>query len=148
MAGNDDSGTMAAFIALTMSGLFPVAGQDVYLITPPFFPSISYRSRLTNKTATIVNKNFDPTYKGIYIQSATLNGKNYTRSWIGHSFFLEGGTLELTLGAKESAWGTHSADLPPSYEPAFRPNGSASGNATMKMGMMQRMADLRPVGLA
>ena len=57
---------------------------------------------------------FDPSYKNIFIQSATLNGKPYTKNWIDHSFFTEGKELVLTLGAKESAWGTHVADLPPS----------------------------------
>jgi putative alpha-1,2-mannosidase len=58
--------------------------------------------------------NFDPEYKNIYIQSAKLNGKTYTRNWIGHELFLEGMTLELTLGSKESDWGTREEDLPPS----------------------------------
>ena len=37
LPGNDDSGTMSAFAALSMMGLFPNAGQDVYFIVPPFF---------------------------------------------------------------------------------------------------------------
>lgn len=38
----------------------------------------------------------------------------YTKSWIGHEFFLNGGTLELMLGDEESDWGTREEDLPPS----------------------------------
>ena len=97
-----------------MSGLFPVAGQDVYLITPPFFQSVSYTSPLTGKVATIRNRNFDPEYGRIYVQRAWLDGKGYTRSWIEHRFFLEGGVLELELGDQESSWGTGEGDLPPS----------------------------------
>ena len=97
-----------------MSGLFPVAGQDVYLITPPFLESVSYVSPQTGTSATIRNLDFDPTYKSIYIQSAKLDGEVYNRSWITHDFFLQGGTLELTLGAIESDWGTKQQDLPPS----------------------------------
>jgi putative alpha-1,2-mannosidase len=114
LPGNDDSGAMGAFTAFCMMGLFPNPGQNVYLISPPFFESVSVRSAVTNKTATIKNVNFDPAYKNIYIQNATLNGKPYTKSWIGHEFFLEGWTLELTLGSAESAWGTRDEDLPPS----------------------------------
>lgn len=114
LPGNDDSGASGSFIAFAMSGLFPVAGQDVYLIIPPFFESVSYTSPLTGKTATIRNRNFDAEYNKIYIQSATLNGKPYSRSWIGHELFLDGMTLELTLGDKESDWGTRDEDLPPS----------------------------------
>ena len=58
--------------------------------------------------------NFDASYEAIYIQSATLNGKNYTKNWIDHSFFTEGKELVLTLGRKESSWGQAVADLPPS----------------------------------
>ena len=114
LPGNDDSGASGSFIAFAMSGLFPVAGQNVYLIIPPFFESVSYTSPLTGKTATIKNINFDPEYKNIYIQSAKLNGKRYTKNWVGHELFLEGMTLELTLGSIESDWGTKDADLPPS----------------------------------
>ncbi|EME42969.1 glycoside hydrolase family 92 protein [Dothistroma septosporum NZE10] len=114
LSGNDDSGASGSFIAFAMSGLFPVAGQNVYLITPPFFESVSYVHPQTGKVATIRNIQFDPTYEAIYIQNATLNGKTYSRSWIGHEFFLDGGVLELTLGREESAWGTEQGDLPPS----------------------------------
>lgn len=122
--GNDDSGAMGSFAALTMMGIFPNAGQDVYFITPPFFESISIKNGQTGKTATIRNINFDPTGKRIYIQSAKLNGKEYTRNWLQHSFFLEGGTLELTLGDKESEWGTRAQDLPPSLGPFGNANGT------------------------
>lgn len=112
--GNDDSGAMGSFAALTMMGLFPNPGQNVYLITPPFFEEVSLLNKQSGKTATIRNINFDPTYKAIYIQSATLNGKPFTNNWIDHSFFLDGDTLELVLAANESSWGTRDQDLPPS----------------------------------
>ena len=119
---NDDSEDMGLFEALVMIGLYPNARQDVYFITPPFFESVSIKNGQTGMTATIRNINFDPTYRNIYIQSATLNGEEYTKNWLQHSFFLEGGTLELTLGPVESAWGTREQDVPPSL--------SANGNGT------------------
>ncbi|KAF7629438.1 hypothetical protein AFLA_013154 [Aspergillus flavus NRRL3357] len=112
--GNDDGGAMGSFAVLSMIGLFPVHGQDVYLITPPFFKEISIRNSVTGAVATIRNLNFDPTYKAIYIQSATRDGKPWTKNWIGHDFFNQGGVLELELGLTESAWGTQNEDLPPS----------------------------------
>lgn len=112
--GNDDSGAMGSFVALAMMGLFPNPGQDVYLITPPFFEEVNVTNRITGKTATVRNVNFDPSYDAVYIQNATLDGATYSRNWIGHSFFLEGGVLELTLGRNESVWGTREEDLPPS----------------------------------
>lgn len=124
--GNDDSGAMGSFAALSMMGIFPNPGQDVYFITPPFFEQVSIRNKLTNKVATIKNVNFDggtgyaidgdaaAGYKNIYIQNATLNGQPYTKNWLQHSFFKNGGVLELYLGPNESSWGTRLEDRPPS----------------------------------
>lgn len=110
-------------------GLFPNPGQNVYLIIPPYFPSVNITSPVTGKTARIRNENFDPAYEAVYIQSATLNGEPYTKNWIGHEFFTDGMELVLVLGRNESSWGTRVEDLPPSlgtYE------GFGNGNATKK----------------
>lgn len=112
--GNDDSGAMGSFITLTMMGMFPNPGQDVYFITPPFFESVSVVNGQTGKTATVRNVNFDAGYENIYIQKATRDGKVWSKNWIDHGFFREGGVLELTLGPEESSWGTKIEDLPPS----------------------------------
>jgi len=113
--GNDDSGAMGAFSTLAMMGMYPVSGQDVYLITPPFFREVNITNGITGKTATVRSVNFDAAYKNIYVQSVTLNGSPYRRNWITHNFFAEGGVLELVLGPVEStSWGTAMEDLPPS----------------------------------
>ncbi|KAB8073563.1 glycosyl hydrolase family 92-domain-containing protein [Aspergillus leporis] len=103
--GNDDSGAMGSFAVLSMIGLFPVHGQDVYLISPPFFREVNIRNKITGNRATIRNINFDPTYKSVYVQKVTRDGKPWTKNWVGHDFFTDGGTLEITLGSKESNWG-------------------------------------------
>lgn len=119
--GNDDC-AMGAFSSMVMMGFFPVAGQDVYLITPPFFPEISILAtdpgaRAAGKRATIRIRNFDSTYGRKYIESATLNGTPFTRNWVTHEFFREGGTLVLTVtdDPTTGTWGTTDPDLPPSY---------------------------------
>ncbi|KAG5983383.1 hypothetical protein E4U55_000059 [Claviceps digitariae] len=117
--GNDDSGAMGSFTALTMMGLYPMSGQNVYLIIPPFFPEVAIKSPTTGRVATIRNINFDKDYKNIYIQSARLNGVSLQKSWITHEFFNEGGLLELTLGPVESAWGSGEDDVPPSASTHF-----------------------------
>ena len=95
-------------------GLFPNPGQNVYLIIPPYFQSVSIKNGITGNTANITNVNFDAAYQNIYIQNATLDGVPYTKNWIDHSFFTEGKTLVLELGDTESDWGTAAEDLPPS----------------------------------
>ncbi|KAI0128021.1 glycosyl hydrolase family 92-domain-containing protein [Xylariales sp. AK1849] len=126
LPGNDDSGAMGSFLAFSMMGLFPNPGQDVYLITPPYFESVSIKHPISGKTATIRNLNFDPTYQAVYIQSATLNGEPYTKNWISHSFFTEGKELVLTLGRNESSWGRAVSDLPPSLGDYVGFNGTFS----------------------
>ncbi|KIH94115.1 hypothetical protein SPBR_05615 [Sporothrix brasiliensis 5110] len=111
--GNDDC-AMGAFSAFVYMGFFPVAGQNVYLLTPPFFREVRLRAR-NGRDAVFRVLNFDPTYASKYIQSATLDGKPYTRNWITHDIFLTGGVVEYVVGPEESAWGTHDEDLPPSY---------------------------------
>lgn len=112
--GNDDC-AMGAFSGFAMMGFFPVAGQDVYLLSAPFFREVRLRAR-NGRWAIIKVQNFDPTYQAKYIQSATLNGRAYTKSWIGHEFFMKGGVLELVVGTGESrTWGTAEGDLPPSW---------------------------------
>ncbi|OAQ62458.1 alpha-1,2-mannosidase subfamily [Pochonia chlamydosporia 170] len=114
LPGNDDSGAMGSYGTLAMMGLWPMGGQDVYLINPPFFREVNVTNALTGKTATVRNINFDAGYMNIYIQNATLNGKLYTKSWITHDFYRNGGVLELTLGPNESGWGSQVENLPPS----------------------------------
>lgn len=116
LPGNDDSGAMGSFLFFSMVGLFPVAGQNVYLISAPFFESASLTHPKTGKTATVrVVSGWDPEYQSIFIQNVTVNGQPWTKSWIGHEFFTEGWTMELSLGANESTWGGAAADRPPSY---------------------------------
>ncbi|RAL10469.1 glycoside hydrolase family 92 protein [Aspergillus homomorphus CBS 101889] len=114
LPGNDDSGAMGSFVAMTMMGLFPNPGQNVYLITAPFFETVNITSPLTNRTARVRTVGFDPSYRAMYIQSATLDGQPYTKSYVGHDFFTEGRELVLWLGRNESSWGQAVGDLPPS----------------------------------
>lgn len=114
LPGNDDSGSMGAFVVFGMLGLFPIAGQNVYLISAPFFEEISVQNRLTGNTATIKTIGFDSDYENTYIQKVTVNGEVWTKNWIGHELFSQGWILEITLGSQESDWGTKIEDRPPS----------------------------------
>lgn len=114
LPGNDDSGAMGSFVAFAMMGLFPNPGQDVYLVTAPFFERVDVTHPRTGRTATVRAVGFDPSYRAVCVQNATLDGVPYTRSWVDHSFFTEGKELVLVLGRNESDWGTRVEDLPPS----------------------------------
>ncbi|KAI1350583.1 glycoside hydrolase family 92 protein, partial [Xylaria sp. FL0043] len=115
LPGNDDSGSMGAFVAFGMLGLFPISGQDVYLISTPFFEGVNITNPVTGKTAQIKTVGFDAAYENVFIQNVTVNGEPWTKSWIGHAFFTEGWTMEIVLGNQESGWGTKLEDRPPSW---------------------------------
>lgn len=127
LPGNDDGGAMGAFVVFGMLGLFPVAGQDVYLLSAPFFEEVRVTHPVTGRTATIRARGFDAAYANMYIQSVTVNGRPWSRNWIGHALFTEGWTLEIALGPHESAWGTKVEDRPPSYVVDTRAQGGFHG---------------------
>jgi predicted alpha-1,2-mannosidase len=106
--GNDDSGSMAAWYCFHTMGIFPNAGQDLYLISSPLFK----RAVITmdnGKTLTITSNSNE---KNIYIKSVKLNGKPWNRSWFRHTDIRNGGTLEFEMTNKPVRWDT--GELPPS----------------------------------
>jgi predicted alpha-1,2-mannosidase len=102
--GNDDSGAMSSWLIFSTLGIFPVAGQDVYLISTPSIPDASLTLG-NGKRLRIVAKNFDPNGLNRYVQSATLNGIDLPNSWVRHAQISDGATLVLTMGSAPSAWG-------------------------------------------
>ncbi|KAJ7210446.1 alpha-1,2-mannosidase, putative subfamily [Mycena pura] len=111
LPGNDDSGAMGAYVVWSHFGFFPVAGQNTYLLNRPYFPNIQIRNEATGAVTTITAAGLSDTNK--YIQSATLNGRPYTKNWISHEVFTGGATLHLVMGSsKSSTWGTGKDDLP------------------------------------
>lgn len=110
LPGNDDSGSMSAWFAFQAMGLYPNAGQDVYLITSPVF---------TKTGITLENgKRFEILAPGvsdqnIYVQSAKLNGDELNRCWLRHDEIVAGGTLELVMGGQPSQW-CKDGEVPPS----------------------------------
>ncbi|KAF8200506.1 glycosyl hydrolase family 92-domain-containing protein [Mycena galopus ATCC 62051] len=113
LPGNDDSGSMGAYVVWSYLGFYPVAGQSTYLLNRPYFPKTTIRNPVSGTVAIILATNLSAENR--YVQSARLDGEEYTKNWISHDLFLYGGTLELVMGAgKESTWGTGEEDLPPS----------------------------------
>lgn len=101
LPGNDDSGAMSSWLAFHMTGLYPNAGHDYYLIHSPLVESATYRT--AGGPFTIRALNFAPENR--YIVGARLNGKDYPYSTIRHADIVSGGTLELTMGPEPAGWG-------------------------------------------
>ena len=115
ICGNDDCGQTSAWFVFTALGFYPVDPADgVYVIGSP----VADRATLTLDPAcykggkfTVVAKDNSP--RNVYIQSATLNGQPYTRSWITHNQIVSGGTLELQMGPNPNkSWGVSPEDRP------------------------------------
>ncbi len=102
LPGNDDSGAMSSWLVFHMMGLYPNAGQDYYLIHSPLLSETAI-SLSGNKTFKITAEHLSD--KNRYIQSATLNGKDYPYSTISHADISAGGELRLKMGPKPSDWG-------------------------------------------
>jgi predicted alpha-1,2-mannosidase len=113
--GNDDSGAMSSWLIFSTLGLFPVAGQDVYLISTPSIPDASLTLG-NGKKLHIVAKNLDGNGLNRYVQSATLNGVDLPNTWFRHDQIKDGATLVLTMGSAPSQWGK--ATPPPSMSDA------------------------------
>lgn len=108
--GNDDSGAMSSWYCWNAMGIFPIAGQDIFLIGSPTFQKVSFAVR--GNTFEIITKN--SSLNNIYIQSATLNGKSYNKSYLHFEDLEKGGQIVFVMGDKPSDWGTEQP--PPSYE--------------------------------
>jgi predicted alpha-1,2-mannosidase len=102
--GNDDSGAMSSWLIFSTLGLFPVAGQDIYLISTPSISDASLALG-NGKKLHIVAKNLDRDGLNRYVQSATLNGVDLSTSWFRHAQIKDGATLVLTMGSAPSNWG-------------------------------------------
>lgn len=107
--GDEDSGAMGSWYALSAIGLFPNAGQDVWLINAPLFPKTVVHLG-NGATLTIVADGLSETK--LNVQSATLNGKPLTRAWLHDAEIRKGGELRLVMAHDPSDWGTK--ELPPS----------------------------------
>ena len=112
LPGNDDSGSMSSWLVFHKTGLFPMAGQDVYLITSPHFSSAKVRMS-PEHTVEIKARGISP--ENIYVKQLKIDGNPWRRPWITHSELQQAITLEFTMGSNAAGW--FSGELPPSHSP-------------------------------
>lgn len=111
-SGMDDQGATSSWYALSALGFYPVdPSSDEYIIGSPLFDRSVLRMG-NGKTLEIIAKNNSA--KNLYIQSAALNGRPWSKPWFRHADIIDGAKLVLTMGSKPSAWGSAPGDAPPS----------------------------------
>jgi len=111
--GDEDGGGMSAFVVFSSMGFYPVTpGSPTYNIGSPVFRSV--KMKLSNGNVfEIEAKNYSNENK--YIQSATLNGKEWNKPWFSHEDIINGGKLVLMMGDKpDKSWGASLDNVPPS----------------------------------
>jgi predicted alpha-1,2-mannosidase len=111
LCGNEDCGQMSSWYVLSALGFYPVCpGDGQYVIGTPLFPKAMID--LGEGKKFIIKANNDP-MRNIYIQSATLNGKPYRKSYMLHRDVLAGGELVLEMGSEPGReWGSQDEDIP------------------------------------
>ena len=113
--GMDDQGAMASWYVLSAMGFYTVdPSRPDYIIGSPLFDEV--KINVGGKEFVIQAQNNSE--KNMYIQSATLNGKPWNKTWFSHADIANGGKLTLRMGSKPNKnWGTAAESAPPSLTP-------------------------------
>lgn len=122
ICGNDDCGQTSAWYVFTALGFYPVdPASGVYVLGSPLVDMLTLNldsNFAKGRSFTVVAKKNSP--ENCFIQSATLNGKPMTRSWISQDEIMAGGKLVLTMGpSPNKTFGSASADRPPTIYVPF-----------------------------
>lgn len=97
LSGNEDCGQMSAWYVFSALGFYPVTpGSDVYILSSPRHDEATIHLENGQRfTIRALRESKDQ----VYVQSITLNGQPYTKSYIRHSDIMNGGTITFYLGS-------------------------------------------------
>ena len=111
LCGNEDCGQMSAWYVMSAMGFYQVTpGTDYYVVGSPIFDKVTIHLE-NGKNFTIEAKN--NSWENQYIQSVTLNGEEYTQSYIIHRSIMEGDNYVFEMGSEPNTqWGSEEHDKP------------------------------------
>lgn len=109
--GDEDQGQTSSWYVLSAMGFYSVTpGTGEYVFGSPMFKKTTLNLENGKKFVVDAPNN---SAKNVYIKSATLNGKNYTKTYITHADLLKGGTLKLVMSdVPNEKKGISAADRP------------------------------------
>lgn len=113
--GDEDNGQTSAWYVFSAMGFYPVCpGSPEYVMGSPLFKKMTI-SLPHGKTFTVdASGNSDA---NVYINSAKLNGKTFTRNYLTHKEITSGGALKLQMSEKPNTKrGTQMGDFPYSLD--------------------------------
>lgn len=94
--GNEDCGQMSAWYIMSAMGFYQVnPSNGVFVFGSPLFPRLTVELE-NGRTFTVTAEGNSDT--NIYIQSASLNGKPYDKSYITYDDIMAGGELHFVMG--------------------------------------------------
>ncbi len=111
--GNEDCGQMSAWHVMSALGFYQVnPSNGIFVLGSPLFTEATI-SLPGGKKFTVMAEGNSP--ENIYIKSATLNGRSYTKSYITYEDIMRGGTLRLKMSSKpDMSFGRAQKDRPKS----------------------------------
>ncbi len=110
--GNDDAGTMSAWLVFSALGLYPsVPGRADLALTTPLFPSAVVH---LGSGRDLVIRTSSASAENRYIQTLRVDGRPSPKPWIPASMVFTGGVLQYTVGGTPNTdWGSRPSDVPP-----------------------------------
>jgi len=113
LPGNDDSGGLSSWCVWASLGLFPVAGQNLFLVNAPAFARAALRvgddefviETTGHREMPIGADGIERDAPTQYVQSAMFNGKTLHGTHLSAVDVHRGGRLQLRLGPEPSNWG-------------------------------------------
>jgi hypothetical protein len=137
---------MSAWYVFSAAGFYPVTpGSTTYAIGSPLFPVV--RFKLENGRTFVVEAR-GVSEKNVYVQSATLNGMPYAKSYLEHADLVAGGELVLTMGPRANRlWGKGSGKHPVAEVTEFKviPVPVVRGARTFKGKNIVNLQNLAPL---
>lgn len=109
--GDEDNGEQSAWNILSSLGIYPLqVGSAQWAVgSPQFTKATVHRTK-----GDLVVKAPANSAKNIYVQQLKVNGKKHDGVSIAHDELAGAATIDFTLGAQPSAYGTKAKDAPPS----------------------------------
>ena len=95
--GDEDNGEMSSWYILSSIGIFPACvGSPTYTLTSPLFDRVTLHLPDGKQfvISTVARGNLD-----VYVQSRKVDGENYPGCTLTHQRLMQGGKMEVVLGA-------------------------------------------------
>jgi putative alpha-1,2-mannosidase len=95
--GDEDNGSMGAYHALNVLGLYPLSpASGDYILGSPLFANVTITIDGAARPLVISAVNQGPS--NAYVQGATWNGAPVSGVYVSYADLMAGGVLEFTMG--------------------------------------------------